>query len=157
MGPQRELIAPCGLYCGVCRIRQATEADELGYLQRLVKVYARRIPELASATAEDLLCDGCQSARRSVFCRQCAIRDCAQQRGLVGCHQCGEFPCARIEAFPMPVGKKVILRAVPYWRKHGTEEWIRAEDERYCCPDCGATLFRGARQCPQCTSAVDVD
>jgi hypothetical protein len=153
----RELIAPCGLYCGVCRIHQATQANDRALLQRLAKIYARRLPEMASATADDLLCDGCRSTRRSVFCRECAIRECTQQRGLLGCHACLDFPCSRIDEFPIPVGKKVILRAIPYWRAHGTEQWVLAEEKRYRCPGCGERLFRGARQCPHCNSAVDVD
>ena len=30
----------------------------------------------------------------------------------------------------MPVGKKVILRAVPYRREHGTEKWVCDEEAR---------------------------
>ena len=152
-----EYIAPCGLYCGVCRIRQATEENDLEYLKRLVKIYARRFPVVASASGDELMCDGCLSARRFVFCQECSIRECTQQRGYQGCHECVDFPCRLVDEFPMPVGKRVILRSVPYWRAHGTEQWVSAEEERYRCPECGQRLFRGARQCKQCEAAVDVD
>jgi hypothetical protein len=150
-------IAPCGLYCGVCRIRYATEKNDLEYLRRLAHIYARRFPEISSADPEELLCDGCLSARRFVFCRECAIRDCAQQKGYQGCHECLDFPCDLIAKFPMPVGKKVILRSIPFWRKYGTEQWVNSEEERYQCPECGHRLFRGARQCEGCKSTVNVD
>jgi hypothetical protein len=149
--------APCGLYCGVCRIRYATEENDLEYLRRLARIYARRVPELASASPDALLCDGCLSERRSLFCRECMIRDCTQQKGYQGCHECPDFPCSFIDGFPVPVGKRVILRSVPYWRAHGTEQWIRSEEARYRCPECGHRLFRGAGQCEHCRSAVDVD
>ena len=152
-----EHVAPCGLYCGVCRILQATQADDRAYLERLVKIYARRFPEMAGLPPEELLCDGCLSTRRSVLCQQCSIRQCIQIKGYSSCHECADFPCSLIDEFPMPVGKKVILRAIPYWRDHGTEEWIRAEEERYRCPECGGRLFRGARQCPECNMSVNVD
>jgi hypothetical protein len=90
-----EHIAPCGLYCGVCRIHYATQENDQA---------------------------GCLSTRRSVFCRECAIRECTQQKGFQGCHECPEFPCSLIDEFPLPVGKKVILRAIPYWRTYGTEQ-----------------------------------
>ena len=151
------LIAPCGLYCGVCRIQHATQEHDLAYLERLVRVYARRFPEFASLPPEDLLCDGCLSARRFPFCRECSIRGCVQQKGLAGCHQCSAFPCDLVDEFPMPAGKNVMLRAVPYWRTHGTAAWIDAEEKRYRCPECGHRLFRGARQCEQCRSRVDID
>jgi hypothetical protein len=56
-----EHIAPCGLYCGVCRIYHATQEDDRTFLQRLVNIYKRRFPEIAAATADELLCDGCLS------------------------------------------------------------------------------------------------
>jgi hypothetical protein len=152
-----EHIAPCGLYCGVCRIYHATQEDDRTFLQRLVNIYRRRFPEIAAATADELLCDGCLSARRSVFCRECSIRACTQQKGFEGCHECPGFPCSLIDEFPLPVGRKVILRAIPYWRTHGTEQWILAEEKRYRCPECGQRLFRGARQCRHCKAPVDVD
>jgi hypothetical protein len=152
-----EHLAPCGLYCGVCRIHQASQEHDLEYLARLAKIYARRFPEMAGVPPESLLCDGCLSARRFPFCRQCAIRDCVQQKGFQGCHECSEFPCALIDDFPLPAGRKVILRTIPYWRQHGTEQWILAEEKRYRCPECGHRLFREARQCEGCRSPVAVD
>ena len=152
-----EQIAPCGLYCGVCRIYRATQENDLTFLGRLVRIYARRLPESAPATPDELLCDGCLSARKSVFCRECSIRECTQHKEFQGCHECPDFPCSFIDEFPMPVGKKVILRAIPYWRTHGTEQWIQHEEARYRCPECGHRLFRGVRQCHHCTSPVNLD
>jgi hypothetical protein len=152
-----EFLAPCGLYCGVCQFHYATQANDLAFLERFSRLLARQLPALAGLPPEELLCDGCLSARRFPYCRECAIRDCAQRKGLPGCHQCGDFPCALTDAFPIAVGRKVMLRAVPYWRAHGTEAWIRAEEARYRCPECGHRLARGARQCRHCQSPVDVD
>jgi hypothetical protein len=152
-----EHVAPCGLYCGVCRIYQATQENDRALLERLAKVFARRLPEMACMPADELLCDGCLSPRKSVFCRECSIRECTQRKGFQGCHECADFPCSFVDEFPIPVGKKVILRAIPYWRTHGTEQWISAEEKRYRCPECEQRLFRGAKQCRHCKSPVDVD
>ena len=157
MSVNPELLAPCGLYCGVCELHRATQAGDHAFLQRLVRIYARRVPEMAPETVDDLLCDGCLSARRSIFCRECPIRACVQQKELEGCHQCPDFSCSLIDQFPLPVGKSVILRAVPYRRARGTEQWVLAEEQRYHCPECGQRLFRGARQCRHCHAPVDVD
>ncbi len=152
-----ELLAPCGLYCGVCLWRYATQDNDLAFLERFGKLAARQLPALAGLPPEELLCDGCLSDRRFPYCRECSIRDCAQRKGLAGCHECGDFPCALTEAFPIAAGKKVMLRAVPYRREHGTDEWVRAEVERYRCPACGHRLARGARQCERCHTPVEVD
>jgi len=60
---------------------------------------------------------------RFIHCQQCPIRECTIEKGYSGCHQCDEFSCEHIDNFPMAVGKKVILRAIPYWREDGVEKW----------------------------------
>jgi hypothetical protein len=151
-------LAPCGLYCGVCGVYYATRDDNDKFLDKLLKMYQSNVPgQLDEVTIEDLRCDGCMSDRVSVFCRSCAIKSCTRERGYVGCHECDDFPCSHIETFPMPVGKKVITRAIPYWREHGTEKWVTDEESRYRCPECDHQLFRGAKRCNKCKTPVDVD
>jgi predicted RNA-binding Zn-ribbon protein involved in translation (DUF1610 family) len=79
------------------------------------------------------------------------------EKSYEGCHQCDDFPCNMIEDFPQPVGKKVILRAIPSWRELGTEKWVEEEEKRYLCPNCGYKLFRGANRCRNCKEPVDQD
>jgi len=97
------------------------------------------------------------SDEQFMHCRQCEIRNCTKEKGYTGCHQCDEFPCHHIDNFSMAVGKKVILRAVPYRREFGTEKWIRDEEARYICPECGNRVFRGAMKCNQCKVQLDLD
>lgn len=66
-------------------------------------------------------------------------------------------PAGISKPFPMTVGKKGMLRAVPYRRKFGTEKWIQDEEARYVCPGCGNKVFRGAVQCNQCKTKLDID
>ena len=150
-------IAPCGLYCGVCGVYYATRDNNRKFMERLLNMYKNSFPGMDDLTTNDLLCDGCLSDRKSVFCSVCSIRECTHEKGLEGCHECGDFPCKFIDEFPIPVGKKVVLRAIPYWREHGTQKWIQAEEARYGCPECGQKLFRGAKRCNKCKTGVDLD
>jgi hypothetical protein len=158
-----DLVAPCGLYCGVCAIRIAGRDNNEKFKERLVAVYKGKVagkgtlPNCENLTSADIQCDGCLSENRFLHCEQCEIRDCAREKGYAGCHECDEFPCRHIEDFPMTIGKKVILRAVPYWRKFGTEKWIQDEEARYVCPGCGNKVFRGAARCNRCKSELDLD
>lgn len=155
--------SPCGLYCGVCAIYIANHNQNQKFKERLASLYKGgvpgkgRLPNAQNLCAEDIRCCGCLSDDRFMHCRQCDIRDCTQAKGIAGCHQCNEFPCQHIEKFPMAVGKKVILRAVPYRRKFGTEKWIRDEESRYFCPQCGNTVFRGVVACNACKAKLDLD
>jgi len=150
-------LAPCGLYCGVCGVHYATRDGNEKFLQKLLNMYQSGIPQLDELTTEDLECEGCLSDRVSFFCRVCEIKKCTKEKGYAGCHECADFPCSHVENFPMPVGKKVIMRAIPYWREHGTEKWVRDEESRYLCPECGHHLFRGAKRCNKCKTPVDLD
>ena len=153
-------LAPCGLYCGVCGVYYATRDKNEKFLEKLLNMYQSNMPdvdELNELTIKDLECDGCMSDRVSFFCRVCAIKTCTKEKSYAGCHECADFPCSHLENFPMPVGKKVIMRAIPYWREHGTEKWVRDEESRYQCPECGHQLFRGAKRCNKCKTPVDVD
>jgi len=149
MENKKELAAPCGLYCGVCGIWVAYRDNNTKFKERLTTVYG--------VSVDDIKCEGCLSDELFGYCQTCSIRSCTFKKGIEGCHQCNDFPCKFIENFPLPVGKKVILRAIPTWRELGTERWMEEEGKRYHCPYCDYKLFRGAKKCRNCQKTVDVD
>ena len=137
-----ELVSPCGLYCGVCSIYYAYSNNNQKLKEKIAKVY--------NETPDKIACKGCRSDMVYWYCTICQIKTCALEKGFEGCYQCQEFPCDKIESFPVPEGKKHILRAVPEWRKLGTEQWIKEEEKLFSCNKCGDHFFRGARKCPSC-------
>jgi hypothetical protein len=149
MEVEKELLAPCGLYCGVCAVRMAHRDNNLKLKELLAPVYG--------VSPEQVRCRGCLSDEVFSFCTDCRIKTCNQEKGYDGCHQCSDFPCEIIENFPYAIARKVILRAIPQRREIGTEKWVEAEEKRYHCPGCGAKLTRGAPRCWQCGNQVDVD
>lgn len=149
MENKQELAAPCGLYCGVCVVYIAHRDNNTKFKDRLTTVY--------NVGINDIKCKGCLSEELFGFCLTCPIRSCTIEKCIEGCHQCDDFPCEFIENFPLPVGKKVILRAIPTWRELDTERWMEEEEKRYNCPHCGYKLFRGAQRCRNCREPVDVD
>ena len=140
------------MYCGVCAIHIAHKNNNEKFKEILVNVYRP-----FSKTKDDIHCNGCMSDDIFGYCQVCPIRDCIKEKGYEGCYQCDDWPCKLIENFPIPVGKKVILRVIPRWREIGTEKWIEEEEKRYHCQDCGNPLFRGANRCNKCGNSVDVD
>ncbi|MFX0025763.1 MAG: DUF3795 domain-containing protein [Candidatus Hermodarchaeota archaeon] len=150
---KQELLAPCGLYCGVCSIYIAHRDNNMKFKQVLFPVY-----KAFAKTVDEISCTGCLSDG-IVFpvCKACAIKKCCSEKNVDGCHQCDEFPCKFINNSPIPVAKKVMMRTIPFWRKYGTEKFVEEEEKRYHCPDCGNPLFRGAKRCNKCKAEVDVD
>ena len=146
MAVQRELVAPCGLYCGACAIRGAYLSDDAAFKDKVAAGYGVKV--------EDLRCEGCLSENPFLYCRTCSIKTCATEKGYEGCFQCSDFPCSHVENFPFPAGKAVILAAVPEWKELGTEKWVEAQKKRYTCTACGSPLFRGSKRCRKCKAEV---
>lgn len=158
-----EFLSPCGLYCGVCAIYLAHRDNNEKFKQILLGLYQGDVPGKGTLpnseqlTKDDIRCCGCLSDDQFMHCKQCDIRNCTKERGYAGCHQCDEFPCQHIDAFPMAIGKKVILRAVPYRRKFGDEKWVEDEEARYYCPQCANKVFRGVVKCNKCKAELNLD
>jgi hypothetical protein len=155
---KRDLMAPCGLYCGVCGIYIATRDRNQKFKEVMGNLYGTK--------AEDTECLGCMQAdpplRLYGYCRSCNIRRCVKSRGFYSCHQCGEWPCEQIENFFFATGRRVMKSTIPVWREkvamhgddEGSVEWARSVCERYHCPHCGEPLFRGAQRCRACKKSV---
>jgi len=146
MTVDKKQLSPCGLYCGVCGILIAARDNNQKLKEKLAAVYGLK--------PGDIACQGCLSDQLFTYCRVCPIRKCAQEKSLEGCSFCSEFPCQFINDFPYPAGKEVIMRAVPEWKKLGTEKWVESELKRYSCTQCHAQLFRGAKRCHSCKEPV---
>ncbi len=155
--------SPCGLYCGVCAIYIAHRDNNVKLKERLVNLYKGGVPgkgtmpNSEALSVDDIHCRGCLSDEPFMYCRQCEIRNCTREKGYTGCHQCADFPCSYVDNFCMAIGKKVILRAVPYRREFGIEKWIQDEETRYICSECGNKVFRGAVTCNKCKRPLDLD
>lgn len=151
---KKDLLAPCGLYCGVCRIYQAYKDNDLEFKKEILPT----LNDFGVKTVDDIACTGCLSDGIVFhFCRSCPIKDCIKNKELEGCYKCDEFPCKIINGWSDPLDKKVMLRSIPAWRELGTEKWVKAEEERYKCPKCGNPLFHGAKVCKKCNSKVSLD
>ncbi len=154
----KNLMAPCGLYCGTCGVYIAGRDGNEKFRNILAKLYMSK--------PEDTRCSGCMQADPAEdlfwFCRQCGIRDCVRSKEYYSCHQCGDWPCDMITNFPLATGRRVMDRTIPVWREkaaqfgddEGSVEWARHECRRYHCPECGKPLFRGARRCRACGEEV---
>ncbi len=163
----KDLRAPCGIFCGACAIYLASREDN--------EKFRSIIAGLWRLKPEDINCRGCMQpdppGALFGFCRNCGIRNCARAKGFYSCHQCEAWPCAEmmqggsIQAVPesvRPSIHRVWKRAIPLWREKaaaygnekGSLEWARAECERYHCPSCGKPLYRSAQQCRACKRRV---
>lgn len=108
----RELMAPCGLYCGTCGVYLATRDGNEKFKAVMGNLYGTK--------PEETGCLGCMQPdppkKIYGFCKACKIRSCVKSKGYYSCHQCGEWPCDLIENFIFATGVKVMKRAAPNGR-----------------------------------------
>lgn len=117
------LTAPCGLYCGECVAYRAK--DDPALLESLVE---RGLPR------EKLPCPGCRLGKGNCPALGCDCETyvCAESRGVEFCHECAEFPCAKLNpaadrANALPHNIKIYnLCCIKH---QGLAEWLRRAPE----------------------------
>jgi hypothetical protein len=157
----KDLMAPCGLYCGACGVYIATRDKNEKFRQVMGNLYGTK--------PEETVCLGCMQPEPPKeiygYCKMCSIRNCVRSKGFYSCHQCLDWPCDMIENFGFATGRRVMKNSIPIWREKvsllgdekGSVEWARSVCKRYHCPSCGKSLFRGAQRCRHCKSPVADD
>jgi hypothetical protein len=157
----KDLMAPCGLYCGACGIYISTRDENEELKAIMATTYG--------ANPEETECLGCMQPdppkKLFGYCAACNIRSCAKSKGYYSCHQCEEFPCSMIEGFPLEPARRIMKDSIPKWRgkvvEHGEEEgdfeWARQECARYRCSSCGEAHIRGAQICDACNETAAED
>ena len=113
------LIAPCGMNCGICR----------AYLR------------------EKNRCLGCFSEdpyKRS-FRRECIVRNCETIKTNTSgfCYECSEFPCRRLKQLDKRYTTKYsmsMLENLEIIRNEGIKVLLAREEKKWKCPECGGVI-----------------
>ena len=150
------LAATCGLYCGACGTYLAHRRGDSVRLEKIAKWLAERRGRVLELDV--LACEGCLSSEViATFCRDCAIRACAFERGITHCAQCPDFPCQRITDFNNDDMRhhSEVLANIRRQREVGIDAWLDEQEGRWRCPNCGCASDWYARKCPDCGSALD--
>ena len=76
---EKDLLAPCGLYCGVCRIYKAHRDNDLEFKKEILPT----LNNYGAKTVDDIACTGCLSDDvKFHFCRICPIKDCIKNKKI---------------------------------------------------------------------------
>ena len=156
---KEHLAAVCGTYCGACPAYIAKHSDEEQIKIRLQKRVSsgnvmgqKVIPD--PRWMDGILCDGCLSGGQIAFhCQRCAMKVCAaNKQNVTRCSDCKELPCSRIMNM---INTGLLHRAeyLPNLEKisvMGVQEWIKYEEERWRCPQCGQPMSWYDAECTGC-------
>jgi hypothetical protein len=123
------LIAPCGMNCALCR----------------------------AYTRDKKSCYGCRDVKGVKLKTRvtCRIKNCEKLRqGKVRyCFSCDKFPCESLnrldKRYRTKYGMSMIGNLV-HMKKFGIRHFIRNENERWTCPECGNLICVHKLQCLFC-------
>jgi hypothetical protein len=145
------LAAVCGLYCGACEFYRAGHDDSKLKRQEFLQSVAAR---LGSPSLDSLQCDGCLGhGHLTPWCHQCALRLCpADKPGVIRCSDCADFPCSRIVDFNNDGMQHhaEVLANLRQFREKGVGEWVKHEEARWRCSQCGNSLGWYDQTCLHC-------
>jgi len=118
------LIAPCGMNCALCSSYLSMKND----LKRkgVMKTY----------------CAGCRP--RGKNCAFMKKRCNLLGSGLVKyCYECSEFPCLRLKHLDKRYRtnyRMSMIENLEYIKEYGIDIFLKKEEEKWRCPECGGTI-----------------
>ena len=87
-----ENIACCGLNCIECPAYIAKQTDDQELREKTSKAWSG--PGF-TVEAKQVNCEGCHSTGELFFhCYKCDVRNCALEKEVNTCADCGEYPCS---------------------------------------------------------------
>ncbi len=124
-----QLIAPCGMNCGIC----------MAYLR------------------DKNVCKGCWSDNgdKSKSCINCSIKNCnlLSKTDPKFCYECTKFPCSRIKQLDKRYRLKYnmsMIENLHYIQKFGLQNFEQTEAIRWKCSTCGGTICVHRGYCLKC-------
>jgi hypothetical protein len=121
---KEELVAPCGMNCNVC-------AAYLAYTH-----------DVKSIGIKMMCCKGCRPRDRPcAFVKKKCKKLLAKE--IKYCHECGKFPCERLLALDKRYRTHFRMSEVEnleHIRDKGIKSFLKAEQKKWRCPDCGGVI-----------------
>jgi hypothetical protein len=131
---KEELIAPCGMNCGVCISYLAMKND----LNK--KGFGKKY------------CAGClpRGKNCTFMAKQCDLLG----KGLVRfCYDCTDFPCPRLKALDRRYRNSYhmsMIENLKFMRDYGIDRFLEKEAAKWRCPECGEVICCHNGLCLNC-------
>jgi len=127
---KEELIAPCGMNCGIC----------MAYLR------------------EKNTCPGCREVHPNepVSRSRCIIKNCEElkKNNWKFCIKCSKLPCRRLKDLDKRYRTKYdmsMLENLKFIEKEGMKKFLKQQKEKYTCPKCGGIICVHNKKCYSCS------
>jgi catechol 2,3-dioxygenase-like lactoylglutathione lyase family enzyme len=130
-----DLIAPCGMNCRIC----------LGYFGYT-----------SSGKRRKMKCIGCKQRDKSCaflkkYCKKLTKKE------LDYCYECSDFPCSHLEKLDKGYRERYnmsMIENLEYIRDNGMKKFLRKQEKKYQCPECGGVVCIHNGICYSCNSII---
>ena len=124
-------IAPCGMNCALC----------IGYFGYTISGGKRKVR-----------CTGCITVDKN-----CAFikKSCKKltKKEISYCYECDGFPCERLKKLDKRYRKRFdmsMIENLEFIRDNGMEKFLKQQEKKYECPDCGELICVHDKKCYNC-------
>jgi hypothetical protein len=135
MKMKAELIAVCGINCRIC----------VGYFGYTMTGKKRKHA-----------CPGCRiSEKRCAFVKKQCRKTLKNE--VTYCFECEDFPCEIIEKLDKTYREKYKMSTIDnlnFIKEKGIEEFIKYEEEKYKCDECGGVVCVHTGKCYECEGVI---
>lgn len=124
---ENQLFAPCGINCMVCYVHLKDKKP----------------------------CCGClvDDNNKPERCKNCKIKNCTQEKGLIYCYECSEFPCKQIKSLEKSYNKRYNTSLIENSKKvkeRGITAFEASEREKWICQICSGVISLHDAECSDC-------
>ncbi len=125
-----ELLAPCGIYCGVCDMREAHITGNTAAQQKIAEWLVANAG--VECKASDIVCESCRGPLDRHWSPDCRILACARERNVRLCVECDDWEtCETIAEFHARPQYQGALRNLERIREIGIEGWAEEVAPRF--------------------------
>ncbi len=129
-----ELVAPCGMNCGICR----------AYL-----AYIHNVPRVRGKVT---YCAGCIPRGKNCY----VIRGCPKLRKhqIQSCSECETIPCEKLKHLDKRYRERYgmsMVENLKMVKTKGMDEFLKSQTEKYTCPSCGDVVCVHDAKCYSCS------
>ncbi|HCL56566.1 MAG TPA: hypothetical protein DHW82_06100 [Spirochaetia bacterium] len=106
-------------------------------------------------------CPGCRLSDdgKPEHCRKCKIKDCTNERNIIFCSDCPDYPCVLIKRLDKSYRSRYhesLINNMMIINKKGMQVYLEMEKERLKCPECNGVLTFQHKQCSECGKVFEV-
>jgi hypothetical protein len=133
-----ELVAPCGMNCGVCK----------AYL-----AYSRGVLRKRGSVTH---CSGCLPRNKNCFIK----RGCTKlsKNKVRFCFECENMPCSNLDRLDRRYRERYGMSMVGNLREleeNGLEAFLKKQETKYKCPECGDIISAHDGKCYVCNRVAN--